>query len=255
MNITKPYIVELAPTLTEHWYNVWKAKPDGTKGRYIGAHPSSTTILLAYPQSPFLTKWIAENGWHESQRIKEAKGVSGTRIHNACDLLESGVELQREDYSLEEWYKISAFVDWFNAMRPITIAREYPVFSRKGKYAGRLDRIYSIDGEMTLLDFKSSSAIHEHFALQFASYAKAIEETTDLKIAQTACLQLGAANKNHYRYVIYPEWREHYKVFEHVRATWQYDRFDSKRKLKEPPILNLPASLKLSFIEPVKTND
>lgn len=245
MKILKPYIVELAKTLAGHWYHVWRVQPDGTKGEYLGVFPSSTTILNAYPQSAYLTQWIAEKGWHESQRIKSEAGERGTRIHEASELLEDGVELLEKDYSLEEWWKISSFVDWHKEYNPELIAKEFPVFSEAGGYAGRLDRIYRIGGEITLLDIKSSSGIHEHFPLQFASYAKAIEENTDLEIAQTGCLQVGALNKNSYRFIVYPDWRDHYKVFEHVRGVWQYEYFDSKKNPKEPPVLELPSTLKL----------
>jgi len=251
MQILKPYIIELAPTLSGHWYKVWKQKDNGGKGKLLGVFPSSTTILNAYPQSQFLTKWIADNGWNESQRLKSEAGEQGTKIHTATDILEDGQELVRQDFSLEEWFKISSFVSWYNDYQPILIAKEFPIFSPKGKYCGRLDRIYSISGVITLLDIKSGSGIHEHFPLQFASYAKAIEEITDLEIAQTACLQLGAQNKNCYRYVIYPEWREHYKVFENVRAVWQYEYFDSKKKEKEVPVLELPSTLKLEIKKPI----
>jgi hypothetical protein len=245
MNILKSYIVELADTLSGHWYKVWKLKKDGSKGRFLGIFPSSTTILNAFPQSTYLTQWIAEKGWNESQRIKSEAGERGTRIHIATELLEEGTELNKEGYSTEEWYKISSFVDWYNEYKPELIAKEFAVFSRKGKYAGRLDRLYKIHGEITLLDIKSSSGIHTHFPLQFASYAKAIEENTDIEVVQTACLQLGAQNKNGYRFVVYPDWRDHYKVFENVRKVWQYENFDSKQKPKEPPVLSLPETLKL----------
>lgn len=247
MKILKPYIVELAPTLAGHWYKVWCAQEDGSKGEYVGVFPSSTTILNAYPQSPQLTQWIAEQGWHESQRIKSEAGERGTRIHAACDALENGVELDKTNYSLEEWWKIGTFVDWYNEYQPELIATELAVFSKVRGYAGRLDRIYKVAGEITVLDLKSSRSIHEHFPLQFASYAKAIEENTDLEIAQTACLQLGASNKNGYRFIVYPDWRDHYKVFENVRAIWQYDYFDSKKNPKEPPVLELPSTLKLEI--------
>ena len=247
MKILKPYIVELAETLSQHWYKVWKVKADGTKGRLVGVFPSSTTILNAYPQSAHLTKWIAEQGWNESQRIKSEAGERGTRIHTATEKLEDGEELFKGEYGLEEWWKICAFADWYHEYKPVLIAKEFPVFSAKGKYAGRLDRLYMIGGEVTLLDIKSSSGIHEHFPLQFASYAKAVEETTDLKVVQTACLQLGAQNKNNYRFVVYPDWKDHYEVFENVRAVWQYEYFDSKKTAKEPPVLELPSTLKLEL--------
>lgn len=249
MPIKSPYIVELAKTLTGHWYGVWKAKEDGSKGRFLGFFPSSTTILNAYPQSPHLTQWIAEQGWNESQRIKTAAGERGTRVHRACDLLEEGATLNEEDYSVEEWNMINSFVAWYHQYKPAKLATEFPIFSPKGKYAGRLDRIYMIMGQVTLLDFKSSSGIHDHFPLQFASYAKAIELTTDCKIDQTAALQLGARNKDGFRFVVFPDWKDHYKVFEHVRAVWQYDYFDSKKNPKQPPILVLPPTLKLELNE------
>ena len=245
MNILKPFIVELAKTLSQHWYHVWRAQPDGSKGEYIGVFPSSTTILNAYPQSTHLTQWIAEKGWNESQRIKSEAGERGTRIHTATEMLEDGVELVDMDFGLEEWWKICSFVDWHREFNPEMIAKEFAVFSESGKYAGRLDRIYRIAGEITLLDIKSSSGIHEHFPLQFASYAHAIEENTDIEIVQTACLQLGAQNSKSYRFVVYPDWRDHYKVFENVRGVWQYEYLDSKKNPKGPPILDLPLRLKL----------
>ena len=248
MKILRPHIIELAKTLSGHWYNVWLITPDGSKGECLGCFPSSTTILNAYPQSTYLTQWIAEQGWHESQRIKSEAGERGTRIHDATSFLEDGIELDEKDYSLEEWYKISSFVDWHNEYKPEIIAKEFSVFSESGQYGGRLDRIYKIAGEITLLDIKSSSSIHEHFPLQVASYAKAVEENTDLEIVQTSCLQVGAKNKNGYRFVVYPEWRDHYKVFENVRAVWQYEYFDSKKNPKEPPVLKLPSTLKLNKI-------
>lgn len=240
MKILNEYRVELAPTLQGHWYNVYDKK-----GKHMGIYPSSTTILNAYPQSEQLTKWIAENGWHESRQLRDEAGKRGTRIHQACEALEEGYTLQSTQFSLEEWYKISTFVSWFKETKPKLIQMEFPVFSKKGKYAGRLDRIYEIEGEIIILDLKSSSSLHEQFPLQFASYAKAIEENTDLEVAKTAVLQLGAKNKSGYRYVEYPNWKDHYKVFENVRAVWQYDYFDSKKNPKEAPVLILPETLSL----------
>ncbi|MEK7092034.1 MAG: hypothetical protein AAB907_00255 [Patescibacteria group bacterium] len=243
MKILKPFIVELAPTLTGHWYKVWRAQEDGSKGEYLGVFVSSTTILTAYPQSEQLVKWIADHGFHESREIRDSAGREGINIHKACDWLEEGKKLYSENYSTKEWHKISTFVSWFKEYSPILITKEFSIFSETGRYAGTLDRIYNISNEITLLDFKSSSSVHPHFPLQFSSYAHAIEENTDLEIVQTAALQLGSKNKDGYRFVIYPDWRDHYKVFEHVKGTWEYDnKIDSDF---EPPVLELPETLQL----------
>lgn len=234
----KQYQIELAKTLSGHWYSVKE------KDKLLGYFPSSTTILLAFPQSLQLTKWIADNGWHESQRIKSEAGIAGTKIHTACDLLEEGVTLYERDYFTEEWVKIESFVNWFKEINPKLIAKEMAVFSKKYGYAGKVDRIYKINNEIILLDFKSGNH-YNHHPLQFSSYAQAFEEMFEEKIDRTAALYLGASNKDGYRFVQYPEWKEHFKVFKSVQSTWNYENFGSKKKKKQPPILNLPSELKL----------
>lgn len=239
LNFKTNYKIELAKTLSQHYYGVWKGK------KFLGYFPSATTILLSYPTSPQLTAWIAAHGMEEATNIRDEAGISGTKIHAACDMLEEGQTLFEANYTIKEWVKIKSFVDWFHEYKPTMIAGEIQVFSRKGKYAGRVDRIYKINGDTVVLDFKSSSALHPHFPLQFAAYANAIEENSDEVINMTAVLLLGASNKNGYRYEVYPEWKEHYKVFKNVRATWQYDNYGSRKNPKEPPVLILPESLKL----------
>ena len=262
MKIISPYIVNLAPTLSGHWYDVWRKKPgvlkddgsnkifyddDGLKtvADFLGTFPSSTTILVSYPQSPYLTRWIAEQGWSESQRIKSEAGEAGTRIHEAIQKLLEGQELMRTLFTLEEWWKINTFVAWYRECNPEVIALEVPIFSEKSGYAGRADLVAMVAGQLGVIDYKSSGSIYKHFPLQFASYAKSIEEMTGLVIEFTAALQMGAKNKNGYRYEIYPEWREHFDVFRNVQGTWTYDNKKKGESSVESPALRLPDVLKL----------
>ena|SRR3990167_3195606 len=255
MQILKPYRIELAETLTDHWYNVFLGK------KKIGTFPSSTTILHAYPQSEFLTKWIADNGWQESQSIKSAAGERGTMVHKAIEALLNGTQLWKggmvpgmtRTISVEEWFKLTTFVDFYHECRPKLIANELPVFSKKYGYCGRTDYICEIDGKIVLMDFKTSNHLHRSFPLQFASYANAVEEITDLKIDCTGVLQLGTQrNRKGYRFELYGDWRDHFKTFLSVKNTWEYEfNTDSKGFKKEPAVLELPATLKLNPVEPV----
>lgn len=256
INYKKKYRVSLAPTLDQHWYYAFEQKV-GKKGKVtekeIGIFPSATTILNAYPQSPHLNKWIADQGWNEAQRIKSAAGERGTAVHKAVEYLlmvgslaqDQHIDGVARPFSLDEWSRICAFSVWYQDTKPEIIALETPVFSKQGGYAGTFDCLARVNGQLGVIDWKTSSSIHDHFPLQFAAYAKALEENTDLEIEFTAALQLGAKNKNNYRFKMYSDWREHYKVFENVRAVWQYDYFDSKEGSKEPPVLILPSALKI----------
>lgn len=253
INFVQQYIVELADTLSGHYYGVWVKKPSGDKGRFLGYYPSATTILNAYPTSEHLVKWIAENGFHESRAMRDEAGRRGTRIHSAIEVLLGGGELSKDAFSVEEWHKLDTFTKWYAAYKPEIIALEVPVFSKKGKFAGRLDCIAKMGGLTYIIDWKSSANLHKSFPLQFSAYAKAIEELTDIRIDAIAALQMGAQNKNGYRFVIYEEWKElYYPVFEHVRAVWMYDQYESLQNPKSFPILDLPLTLKLCLPESTK---
>ena len=65
---------------------------------------------------------------------------------------------------------------------------------------------------------------------------------SDIKIDAAAVLQLGASNKNGYRFEVDEDWRKNYKIFLAVKKTWEYD---NPKLAKEPPVLVLPESLKL----------
>lgn len=236
---TKKYDIQLAPTLNEHWYEI------SINNRKLGVVPSSTTILNAYPQSPHLTKWVGEMGWNEAERIKNEAGARGTRVHDAIEHLIGGDQLWKHSFSLLEWQKICSWVDWYNEVKPQILAAEVALYSPKYKYAGRVDCICVIDGKVVVVDWKTSASLYPHFPLQFASYAQALEEISNLKIDSTAGLQLGTSSKQGWKYDEHPEWKDNFKMFLTVKDVWEYDRFGSKKTKKkiEAPVLDLPDSV------------
>ena len=143
--------------MSGHWYQVFAGDKD------LGYFPSVTTILNAYPQSQHLTRWIADQGWNESQRIKSEAGERGTNVHQAIEDLLAGQNLIRLSYSLEEWWKISTFVDWYHDTNPEILATEIALFSKKYKFAGRVDCIAKINDKITVIDWKTSGNLYEHY--------------------------------------------------------------------------------------------
>ena len=246
MNFLKQYIVELAPTKDQHWYSVWRKKEDGSKGIFIGNFPSVTTHLNAYPTSKQLQEWIGDNGWNESQRIKSLAGRRGTNTHTGIEDLLNGAELQAVGFDLFEWDSLFGFCNWFEDYKPKVIAIELPIFSEQHGYAGRADGLYLINNEIVLPDNKTSRNMHKSFWLQFAAYANAVEEMTDVKIDRTATIKLGVAGDKHYRFIYEPQpWREAFEVYLAVKKTWEYDT--EYEEGKSAPVLSLPLSLKLNL--------
>lgn len=222
--------VRLAETLSQHWYHV---------GSEI--FPSVTTILNYYPQSAQLTRWIADQGWNESQEIKSAAGERGTRVHGGIEQLLAGNELNKIMYSLDEWSRLSAFVDWYKETNPKILATEVMFYSLKYKYAGKADCVAEIDGLKYIIDWKTSASIYPHFALQVAAYAQAAKEMKLFNIDDTACLQLGNKTKKKYSFKIYKNWPEDFKTFLAVKCLYDNDHSEDY----QPPVLVLPETLKI----------
>ena len=76
---------------------------------------------------------------------------------------------------------ILKFADFWNTHKPELISAEDFVWSDEHKYAGTADLVVKMNGEIWLLDIKTSNSVHKSFDLQLASYAKALEEVKRYK--------------------------------------------------------------------------
>lgn len=123
----------------------------------------------------------------------------GTQAHTLIeDLIKSGLEDIPCSAELEPTKK--AFVAWRKAIgasgsRIIETERE--VWSDEYGYAGTMDAvletIHSKTGSriLTVLDWKTSNAMRNEYALQVAAYAKAYEERTGEKVAKALVVRFG----------------------------------------------------------------
>lgn len=168
-------------------------------------YPRVTTILDAYPKDERFYKWVAEHGWDEACRIRDKAADGGTKVHLAIGRLLEGEALdfsEFEKYNKREWRKLQAFVDWYETYQPDEItAVELTLHSKRYGYAGTCDLIIVKDETLVLVDFKTGSALHDHFWLQVSAYAKAYAEMKLGKVVQTAILHLGTSHKKKYNYV------------------------------------------------------
>lgn len=223
-------------TKEEHWY-----ESKVTPGLY---YPSVTTILQEYPKGKFFEKYLSNlSGEEEAKSILEEAGKRGTRVHEASELLEEGKELRLEDYSVQEWLLIKGFVDWYKENRPVTKQVEYKVVSDEMRTGGTIDRIYILDGKLTVFDLKTSkSAIHDSYWLQLAAYAEMYENLHDVVIEQVAILRMTPQRKSGYEFVTHTrdEWKRDLYDFYHIQAIW-----DRKHPKADPGFLEVPDTLSL----------
>jgi len=223
-----------------HWYPAQKKK-----GVYW---PSVTYVTGFLPKGQAFDRYLAnQESYEESKRILEEAGTKGTIFHQMTEVLEQGSTISYETAGVSDdiYELLSFFCDWYREYNPILKHMELKLISDKHRLGGTCDRIYVIDGKVTLLDLKTSrSAIYDSHYLQISAYASMYEHLYKEKIDQVAILRVTPRRKSGYEYVIKPriEWQKDYKQF---KSTYNTMIYLSGGKVVEPKILEVPEVLSL----------
>ena len=85
----------------------------------------------------------------------------------------------------------TAALEWMLSHKVRWLKTESMVYSRKYKYAGTLDGLASVDGILSIVDWKSSNALRQEYVMQTAAYLEATEEEHNLNIPDRWILRLG----------------------------------------------------------------
>lgn len=164
-------------------------------------YPSVTTILQYMPKNKFFDNWLKDVG-HNADLILAKAGKEGTQVHEAAEALVNGEEVNWIDdygkakYSQFVWEMILKFYDFWTTHKPELITAEEFTYSDKHKYAGTADLVVRMDGEVWLLDLKTSNSLHRAYDMQLAAYAKSIEEAKGIKIDRTGIIWLKAMTRS-----------------------------------------------------------
>lgn len=148
--------------------------------------------------------------WSQARKAhierKRAAADIGTQAHNHLEILlkervwdgDSGVcpwTVGARDGSRPEEPRVAACVeaavDWLNSHEVHPVHIERIVYSRKHRYVGKLDQLAIVDGQLTLVDWKSSKGIYPEHRFQTAAYVHAWEEETGEKVQSRVLVKLG----------------------------------------------------------------
>lgn len=164
-------------------------------------YPSVTTILAYMPKSKFFESWLKDVG-HNADIIVSRAGKEGTQVHEAVEDLVLGKEVNWMDdygnakYSEVVWQMILRFHDFWTTHKPKLISTEEFVYSDEYEYAGTADLVVEMDGEIWLLDIKTSNTLHKSYDLQLAAYAQAMKEVKGIQIQRRGIVWLKASTRS-----------------------------------------------------------
>lgn len=158
---------------------------DTPKGRFYvtpeGNKYRSITTMLGMKEKPHLNNW--RNMLGEQKATREMKRCSdrGTAVHDMVEKYLKNYPKPTEGHSIEH-------IKEYNPLRMVLrknvnniIAQEVALYSDQLKLAGRVDCIAEWKGQLSIIDFKSSTGIKnaemiEDYFLQCAAYSLMLDE-------------------------------------------------------------------------------
>lgn len=169
-----------------HYYQLDGERADGV-----------TTVISKAVPKPALVSWAAKSvaefvadnqievtalyGEGRDRMVKELKGTPyrerdkaanrGTEVHALAEQLVKGEEVEVPG---ELAGYVDAYVRFLDEWKPEPVLVEAPVGNRRWNLAGTLDLVALLpNGEVALMDVKTSKGVYPEVALQLAAYANA----------------------------------------------------------------------------------
>lgn len=162
--------------------------PDGN------VYPSITTLLGDQPEKKrSLAEWRARVGEEEANKISRQAANRGTDLHNLMEKYILGDEIDAKKIMPSTLARFRIVQKCLEDNLQLVYASETPMFSDILRIAGTADLICEWNGEVTVIDFKTSrkrktaDMITDYF-LQATAYSIMFEEHTGIECHNFAIL-------------------------------------------------------------------
>ncbi|MDO8669070.1 MAG: hypothetical protein Q7K65_02125 [Candidatus Buchananbacteria bacterium] len=149
------------------------------------------TSIVSIKAKPALYKYYAGlPDFATGESIKNKSAEEGTILHNAIEAI-----LKKEDSPVPEAVApaVSAFLDFQKQNEIIPHQIEARIISKKHHYAGTLDCLAELNGQLGVLDIKTSYAIYRDYGIQTSAYVEALRENPSMPPLKRWILRLDQA--------------------------------------------------------------
>ena len=172
--------------LNIHSFPILKATTTQQGRRYLvdGMMWPSVTTVIGHSKKKSIMEWRNRVGEEEANAISKRASTRGNKCHKLCELYLENKSISKykdDPLSMGLFYQIKPYLDSIDNIH----ALEEPLSSSLLKMAGRVDCIAEYNGELAIIDFKTSTKykreewIHDYFA-QETAYAIMFQELTGL---------------------------------------------------------------------------
>jgi len=125
-------------------------------------------------------KALLDEAKYAHTRKRDKAGDIGTMVHAYCEDWIKGKE-PAIPFNDKVRNGANAFLDWVEKHNVKFTESERKIYSRRYRYAGTLDAEGLVDGKLSIIDFKTGSAIYPEMRFQTAAYEAARREESGLQ--------------------------------------------------------------------------
>jgi hypothetical protein len=152
--------------------------------------PGVTTVLSVLDK-PYLVAWANRLGLQgiDSRKYTDEAATVGTLAHYLVECELAGIEPELDDYTPNQLeraqHSLQHFHQWRSEheLKPVLV--EEQLVSETYRYGGTVDCVALLDGQLTLIDNKTSSDIYDEHKWQVAAYlALVVEQGHQCKAAR-----------------------------------------------------------------------
>tara|TARA_Y100001963_G_scaffold151714_1_gene235097 strand:- start:1112 stop:1858 length:747 start_codon:yes stop_codon:yes gene_type:complete len=153
--------------------------------------PSVTTVLNGFKNPHWLMEFLVKQAGGDTRLLYDKKSEAlriGTLVHESIDKI-----LNNESIIIEHDHEVQkaliSFLGFWKKFNPKPIAKETTLYceeQRNGSlrfpFAGTADLVAEIDGELWMLDYKTSQQLNPDMGLQLTAYKMLWDCSHDRKI-------------------------------------------------------------------------
>lgn len=159
------------------------SKPHITYKNKDGKRVPGVTTVLGQLAKPALIPWAYKRGKDglELYESRDKAANIGTLVHERIMAYYKGYEIDNSNIAPDVWTLsdncMDSFYEWAKPRKVKPELIEEPSVSEEYQYGGTFDIYGEMDGDPTLLDFKTGSGLYEEHFIQLAGYLQLLNET------------------------------------------------------------------------------
>ena len=160
--------------------------------------PGVTTVLGKFKDPGGLIHWAWELG-RDGKDYRAARDAAADAGHIAHQWIDDTVHnrpltkypvVDVETLAKDE-SALDSFKSWVRSTKLTIVDTERPLVSELHRFGGTYDALGIIDGDLILLDWKSSNRVYTEHVAQLAAYRQLIREATRRQVTGARLLRVG----------------------------------------------------------------